>query len=459
MNTKKLTKRTVLFILCIVISYGIYYAWFAFPIISGFSAKNACSCVFLQGRTKEDIMKGELGAFPLSLGSIDVNLQDSSVSGSVFGLAGRKAIFRKGLGCTLINELPESTVRAQKFTLPPSVAFMDTSIWITGNQTLKTDFINQNQIKLDSALKIAFQPQFENKETYTRAVLVVHDGKIIAEKYAPGYNAQTVFLGWSMAKSITGALIGILVKDGKLHVSDRAPVAQWESKDDNRRLITIEHLLQQTSGLDYKENYSNYSSATNMLFYKGDMARYITGLSLKIEPGLQFYYSSGNSNLLSKIIRQMVGENEYHAFPYHRLFHKIGMYHTLLEPDASGTFVGSSYIFATARDYARFGYLYLNDGVWKGEKILPEGWVQRSVIAPSANKLKNYGYQFWLNGFDEDDTNNIAYPEAPKDMFMANGYGGQRIYIIPSKKLVMVRLGLNRFDEHRFIKMVLEAIK
>jgi CubicO group peptidase (beta-lactamase class C family) len=194
-----------------------------------------------------------------------------------------------------------------------------------------------------------------------------------------------------------------------------------------------------------------------MLSNKADMGGYTASRPLKHEPGTEFYYSSGNSNLLSLIIRNTVGENDYYLFPYKNLFHKIGMYHTLLEPDASGTFVGSSYIYASARDYARFGLLYLHNGVWNGEQILPEGWVQKTITPPAVNELKNYGYQFWLNGLDENDPSKKEFPEAPSDLFYADGYGGQRIYIIPSKRLVAVRMGLYKFDEREFLKKLLAA--
>jgi CubicO group peptidase (beta-lactamase class C family) len=286
---------------------------------------------------------------------------------------------------------------------------------------------------------------------------VIQNGAIVAEQYASGYNKTSKFLGWSMAKSITSALIGILVKKGKLTVDAPAPVASWQDEKDDRHAITLQNLLQQTSGLDFWENYSSYSNATNMLFNKADMASYTASLPLKHKPGSEFYYSSGNSNILSGIVRSTVGEKDYHSFPYRELFHKIGMFHTLLEPDASGTFVGSSYVYASARDYARFGLLYLNEGVFNGERILPEGWVQQTITPASANKQKNYGYQFWLNGFDENDLSKKEFPEVPADMFYADGYGGQRIYIIPSLQLVVVRVGLNKFDEHRFLKKLMKA--
>jgi CubicO group peptidase (beta-lactamase class C family) len=396
---------------------------------------------------------------PLSLGSIEIDTKDSSVTGTVWGMAKRKAIYRSGLGCTLVNEIPESEIRAQKFFVPQQVFIEDTVRWPMGDGLGTRMVVHKDRALLDSALSFVFKQPFNDKDVYTRAVLVVHNGAIVAERYAPGYDKNSKFLGWSMGKSITGALIGVLVKEGKLNVAQPAPVAAWKNENDKRHAITLENLLQQTSGLNFRENYNSYSSATNMLFYKADMAGYAASLPLKATPGSEFYYSSGNSNILSHIIRTTVGEKEYHAFPYKALFHKTGMYHTLLEPDASGTFVGSSFVYASARDYARFGLLYLNDGVFNGERIIPEGWVQQTVTPTPANKQKNYGYQFWLNGLDEHDLSKKEFPEAPPDMFYADGYGGQRIYIIPSMQLVAVRMGLNKFDEHRFLQLLLKAFK
>lgn len=453
MKFKKTIKRIFLFVLVIALGYGIYYCWFSFPIISGYSAKNACSCAFIQGRTKESINKEELGSFPLSLGSIEINYKDSSVTGTVLGMARRKAIYRGGLGCTLVNDVSEDVLRSQRFTGPVINKVSDT-IW---NASGNADSLSINKTKLDEAISLLFQEQYNNKPLLTKAVLVVYKNKIIAEKYGAGYDQNSMFLGWSMAKSITAALVGILFKQGKLSPEQPAPVDIWQQ--DDRRQITIENLLQQTSGLNFKEDYSSYSSATNMLFNKGDMAGYVETLPSKVKPGTEFYYSSGNSNILSGIVRSTVGDKDYHSFLYRELFHKLGMYHSVMEPDASGTFVGSSYIWASARDYAKFGMLYLNDGVWNGERILPEGWVKKTTTAPNANRLKNYGYQFWLNGFDEKKPSQKEFPQMPADFFYADGYGGQRIYIVPSLKLVAVRLGLNKFDEQRFLSLLMDAVR
>lgn len=454
MKTKKTIKRIFLLIVLVALVYAVYFCWTGFPVISGYSSKNACSCTFIQGRNQESIEKEDLGMFPVSLSTIEINTSDSSVTATVLGLAKRKAIYRKGFGCTVVNEIPEANLKAQHFpVLFP--APNDTASWLL--TTLHTDTVNTfNQTKLDDAVSYLFQPRNE-KNIYTRAVLVVHRDKIVAEKYAVGYNQNSQFLGWSMAKSITGALVGLLVKEGKLNVTQPAPVKQWQNPEDQRHNITIEHLLQQTSGLDFWENYNNASDATKMLSNKADMGGYTASKPLKHKPGSKFYYSSGNSNLLSLIIRNTVGDRNYYLFPYKNLFHKIDMYHTLLEPDASGTFVGSSYVYASARDYARFGLLYLHDGVWNGERILPEGWIKKTITPPPSNELKNYGYQFWLNGLDENDLSKREFPEAPPDLFYADGYGGQRIYIIPSKQLVAVRMGLYKFDEHEFLKKLMAA--
>src|SRR5665213_999094 len=264
-----------------------------------------------------------------------------------------------------------------------------------------------------------------------------------------------------MAKSFTAALIGTLVQNGKLTVDEPAPVPEWNDPNDSRHAITIKNLLQQTSGLDFKEDYTKASDVTNMLYKEDDMAAYTASHSLAHKPGTIFNYSSGNSNILSRIIRQTIGEKDYATFPFKELFYRIGIYHTLFEPDASGTYVGSSYINATARDYARFGLLYYNDGVWNGERILPVGWVKETQLAPQANPYKNYGYQFWLNGFDEKHPKQKAYPDAPGDMYYCDGYAFEDIYIIPSKKLV-VRLELTldkSFDENAFLKSILDSIQ
>src|SRR5262245_50832154 len=458
MRLKKILLRTALVLLIILIAAFVWLSFAVFPAISGFGSKNLCSAVYLQHRQPADIIREDLGNFPVSLGTFTINEKDSSATGSVFGLAKRKTIYRKGLGCTLVNDISEKEVRSQQFLLAEKpTGNRDSISWPIGDKIITTTPTIINKEKLESAVNNAINEKtVDGKSTYTRAVLVVYDGNIVAEKYAPGFDKNTVMLGWSMSKSFTAALIGILVKKNKLSIDSPAPVPEWANT--KKQTITLKHLLQQTTGISFIENYTRQSNVTKMLFSKGDMAGYAASLPLKHEPGTVFNYSGGNSNILSRIIRQTVGEKDYAAFPYKELFYKINAYSFLLEPDASGTFIGSSYSYATARDYARFGLLYYYNGAWNGEQILPENWVKESTQPSSADKFKHYGYQFWLNGFDENNINKRWYTDVPADMYFADGFGGQDIYIIPSKKLVVVRLGVYPINDNKFLKEVIGSI-
>lgn len=459
MRARKILKRIIFTVLIVLVTAFLWLACNVFPAVSGYGSKNLCSAVYLQHRNPTDVIKEDLGDFPLSLGTFTVNEKDSSVTGSVWGLAKRKTIYRKDIGCTLINDFTEEEIRKQQFVFPQKPeANRDTVPWPLGDKLSDSSAASVNKELLNKAVdNVMRETTTDGKPVYTRAVLVVYDRNIVAEKYAPGFDKNTVMLGWSMSKSFTAAMIGILVKENKLSIDAPAPVASWANT--KKQKIALKHLLQQTTGLDYTEVYTRPSSVTKMLFSKGDMAAYAEGLRLKHEPGAVFNYSGGNSNILSKIIRKTVGEKDYAAFPYKELFHKINAYSFLMEPDASGTYIGSSYSYATTRDFARFGLLYYNNGVWQGEQILPANWVKESIQSSTADKQEHYGYQFWLNGYNEKDHGERWYRDLPADMYFADGYGGQDIYIIPSEKLVVVRLGLHVINENKFLKEVIEAVK
>lgn len=463
MKVKKIILRSLLVIIVAALSYAVYYCWVSFPIISGYGAKNMCSAVFLAGRSEQQEREQELGFSPMTLGTFTVDYTDSSVTGSVFGFAKRKAIYRTGLGATLINELSEEEVRNQKFRLAKGpVINPDTIAWPLGNKIVETTDSSIDAVKLKAAVNNIFIEKDTAKPIRTRAVVVLHNGNIVAEQYADGFTKDSKLIGWSMTKSITSALTGILIKDGKLKADAPAPVTEWNDANDPRHDITLENILQQTTGLDFVENYSKASDATRMLFQRAAMGTYTASHKAKDKPGTVFYYSSGNTNLLSRIIRQTVGENDYHAFPYEQLFYKLGMYNTVLEPDASGTFVGSSYSYGIARDWARFGLLYLNDGVYNGERLLPEGWVKQTVTPADAAKRGEYGFQFWLNAGEKNNPSNRLYPSCPTDMYCCDGYEGQFVFIIPSKNLVIVRLGLTQhgnFDADKFVSDIVAAVK
>jgi CubicO group peptidase (beta-lactamase class C family) len=424
------------------------------PIMSSYAAKTVCSCVYVAGRSLETIRAKELTVYPF-LPNADIQLlPDSSVTARILWQK-NKAIYRKGLGCTLLFEQPEEVVRNQKIKIPgPPPYDQDTVAWPAGNKLSEISFDIDHE-KLNKAIDEAFTENPE-KPFNTYAVIAVYNGEIIAEKYGEGFDKNSKLLGWSMTKSIVNALIGILVRDGKLSVNDYAPIAEWQK--DDRKNIRIENLLKATSGLRWNESYFNPISDFHTMFtYRDDKAKFEATRKLAYTPGEHFQYSSSSTNILSGITRKIVGDDDYTRFPYERLFYKIGMHSAILEPDASGTFIGSSYCYATARDWARFGLLYLNDGNGNGERILPEGWVEYSMTPSEAAPMGEYGAQWWLNVGEKGNPAVRRYPTLPTDAFCAEGFEEQSVMVIPSKNLVVVRLGVSHHG-FPFDKMVEDII-
>ena len=320
------------------------------------------------------------------------------------GLFEKNAVYVDQLGSVLLSGVAEETVRGWKPNLPPpEPADPATVPWPMGDRLpegpRRASSIDLG--KIQSAVDNVFVESDPKKKLYTRALLIVHDGRLIQESYGPGITKDTPLLSWSMAKSVTNALIGILQRKGKLSLKEPAPVPEWQKADDPRRAITLDQLLRMSSGLEWVEAYDErpVSDVNIMLLLKPDMAAFVASKSLAAKPDTVWHYSSGTTNLIQRIIRDRLGTREaYWEFPRRELFNKIGMRSAVWETDASGTFIGSSYLYATARDYARFGLLYLNDGVWQGERILPEGWVAYSTTPTPAAPQGQYGAHFWLNG-------------------------------------------------------------
>lgn len=455
MMAKKIL-RFILLLLAGALAYGIYYCWTSFPILTGYSAKLMCSGLFVSERTEEDILAKDLSERLMQLATCKVDYTDSSVTASVWGMAKQKAIYRKGFGATLVSEYSEAEIRNQKFPVPmPLNINADTIAWPLGNLVSDSLMPEVNYNAVKNICTEVMNEAWENTPSNTYALIVVYKNQIITEQYANGINVNTKLLGWSMAKSITATLIGIMTKANDLNV--HSPVGFEEWANDDRKNITIENLLHQSSGLDFLEDYAKSSSVTNMLFRKADMGAYAATHVLKYKPGSRFSYTSGNTNMLCRLMRQKKGE-DWFAFPYQELFYKTGMYHTLLEPDAAGTYVGSSYVYASARDYARFGLLYCNNGNAGGIQILPEGWLSEVSKPAPSDPQKHYGYQFWLNGYTDTSCTQSIYQEAASDLLCADGFKGQRIIIVPSQQLVVVRLGGNSWDEHKFLQQLLPAL-
>lgn len=456
-------KKILKYLFLVLLICFVVYVWEYLPIICGHVAKEMCSDIFVSGRTADDIAKHETGIFPYNLTSYTVNMEDSSVTVSISGLAKRKAIYRNGLGATLISGITEDELRKQSINIATTLSINQDSInFPQGNRINDTVNSGVDKEQLNAAIMDAFAEPNNKHQRQTRAVVVVYNGKIIGEKYADGYSVNSKQLGWSMTKSIVNAMIGILVQQGKLNINSPAPIDEW--KNDERNRITIKDLMQMSSGLHFWRFPFAPSDVTNMLFKEKDMSEFAIDKSLKHKPGTVFNYSDGTANILCYIIRKTVGDKDYYRFPYEQLFNKIGMNNTLLEVDGSGTFVGSSYCYATARDWARFGLLYLNDGVWNGKRILPEGWVKftaRASDARNSSKGGKYGALWWTNTSDNGNPANKKYPHVPSDCFSCQGYDGQYVWVIPSKKLVVVRLAFEQgsnLDPDIFLSEIIKAL-
>lgn len=284
----------------------------------------------------------------------------------------------------------------------------------------------------------------------TRAVVVIYKDQIISEKYADGFHKDSKLLGWSMTKSLLSTVYGVLEHQGKLNVKDKAPVASWQN--DERKNITISNLLQMNSGLEWDENYEEISDATKMLFLERDMTKMQENKPLVGTPNESWNYSSGTTNLLSGILRtQFKTHQEYLDFWYTDFIDKIGMSSMVLEADLSGNYVGSSYSWATARDWGKFGLLYLKNGNWNGEQLFTKEWVAY-ITTPTPTSNGTYGAQFWLNAENH-------FKDVPKNMYYADGFQGQRVYVLPDQDMVIVRFGLKNFDENTFLKGVISSIE
>jgi len=451
---EKNIKRILWALLIVVVGGVTWYAWPRVPIITAFAAKGMCSSVFLAEKSPEKVSAEDLSFFPISLAKCKVDYQEKSVTAKVFGLAGRKAVFREGLGAVIVLEKPEVELMAESFIIPDPGYSQDTVPWPLGDMMPEVLPEGVDYSALGSVLDDAFDQPGEEPFKKTLGVVVVYDNELIGEQYLDGYDAWTKFHGWSMTKSVAGAMTGELVQEGKMDIMSPTGIPEWEG--DERRDITLDNILHMTSGLAWLENYFTISDATVMLMRSDDMYASVIGCKLAHEPGSFWNYSSGDANLLSGLIRKAIGNQQaYLEYPYTRLFYRIGMLNTVIETDASGMFVASSYSYGSTRDWARFGMLFLNRGIIEGDTVLTPGWVDYMTTA-SEESYGNYGATFWRKETGEGRT----LVDVPDDVFFADGFLGQRVYVIPSKKLVVVRMGysLSNFNVNDFLKDIIATL-
>lgn len=417
-------------------------------IISGYAAKNMASTVFIAGRDPESVATSDHDVPLIKLADAEEAGDRKAATARVFGLMERTARCREGVGCVLIP--PEGGPTEERMAPNRSIDRDSLPFPFGNGEPRDTVFPEIDYGQLERAMEQAFD---EPGTQRTRTVLVAYKNHILAERYADGFTKDTPILGWSMTKSILATLFGILEFQGKIKLSEPAPVGLW--KDDERKKITLNHLLRMQSGLAWEEDYTSISDVTRMLFLEADMPSVQMRKKAIAPPAEVWNYSSGTSNLLSGILRSQFEEYQaYLDFPYKALIDKTGMHSMLLETDATGNFVGSSYGWASTRDWAKFGLLYLNEGHWDGRQLFDKNWVAY-VTTPTEASEGRYGAHFWLNAGG-------VYPDAPRDLYSANGYQGQYVLIIPSRQLVIVRTGLAEppdFKLNDFLREVLASVK
>ncbi|MDZ7629017.1 MAG: serine hydrolase [Parvularculaceae bacterium] len=403
---------------------------------AGYMAKIACSEIYLAKRDATKIIHGEFQNISPALEHVALKIDSDkrSVSASLYGLGRAEAVYREGYGCTLkrgaLSALPELAPVEDK---PIATAFSNTPQMRSG-----VDY---------AAVDAALEASFADNKAATRSILVVKDGAIIAERYADGFSAATPFLSWSMAKSVTATMVGAAVHHGFVDLNARAPVPEWAG-DTKRAAVSWTDLLQMQSGLAFSEVYDDPTSdASQMLFRARDAGAVAAKQQLLHPPGSYWSYSSGTTNLIQRTLRETLEANDtgYHTFAHDMIFTPLGMASAVLEPDASGAFIGSSFMYATARDWAKLGQLYLDDGVVDGERLLPEGW-SIYVSSPASASDGFYGAQFWLNRPGKEERPKYI-PGVPDDAYLMAGHEGQYVLIVPDKRLVIIRTGMTRGTE------------
>jgi CubicO group peptidase (beta-lactamase class C family) len=351
----------------------------------------------------------------------------------------RMAKFNGDQGCAIMPR-GETTLHFTPTPVPRTLPDAATQAWPTGDMGAASPMpAGVDTAAVNAALDWGMAQTQHN----TRAIVALYKDKIVGERYAPGWTKDTPQISWSEGKSITAALVGILVRQGRLNVDDYAPVKEWRGANDPRGQIRVRDLLHMSSGLDFgnlglsgPESYTRANKHMRVYFDGLNVFDHSVNNAQEIPPNSEWRYRNSDPLTLGRIVRETVearGES-YLTFPQRELFDPIGVRHAVLETDAWGNFVMTGFDYLSARDWARFGLLHLHDGVWQGKRILPEGWVQFISTPAPADKSRGYGGLFWLN-------RGGAWKGVPEDAYMSSGHMGQHTMVIPSRDVVVVRMG------------------
>lgn len=421
-QTKRATlrNRILLGIVGVLVVALVAGYWYMRPLLmtgTGYAAHNACALHFISDRDDHETDLPPNPIVPVLRATIDEDA--GTARASILGiLAGQTAYYTPGFGCTIGKKSPELPAAHEvSWSNPIAEAPAPASV--------------------DPAITEALEATFANAPG-TRAIVVLKDGELLAERYADGFTKDTPQLGWSMAKSVTNLLIGRIVERDGLDITAGSLRPEWEG--DDRSKITLEHLLRMTPGLQWDETYDLGTPITEMLYTADDMGDFAASQPLSHGVNEYHQYSSGSTNIACDVLLDHLGADA--NLPRTEIFEKLGLSTAVLEPDAAGVPVCSSYMWASARDWAAVGQFALDDGVVNGKRLLPAGWIAESVVPTDVAEMEdqNYGMSWWLNA-RADGT--LEVPDLPADTYWASGHDGQRIYVVPSEGIVMVRLGFS----------------
>lgn len=446
----------LVFLLVIIVVGGAVWLSIAPPELlrvgDGYAAKIVCSNTFIAKRDPEQVLADDVqapGNPALRLVRVSVNREEGLVTARILGLfAPNYALYRGALGCATVPDGDLQTARSAVFLNKVKAPKRDLP-WPDGDKAA----IDQDAT--GSALsKLIAEPDLAGQAM--RAIVVIKDGHIVAERYGEGFDKGTPLIGWSMTKTVNAAIIGRLMLTGKMSFDDQNLLAQWSA--DARKTIKLSDLLGMESGLAFNESYGAVSDVTRMLYLDADTTSIATNARQEAPTGERFSYSSGTATLLSRIwMNRLPNLSAAIGYPREALFSPLGMASAVLEADERGTYVGSSYLYATARDWARFGQFLLQDGVWKGQRLLPEGFVGAMRTPTKASGGTYSQVQAWLAGPGGSD----GQFGLPPDTFWMLGHDGQSVAIVPSANLVFVRLGLTPswvgYKPQILLKKILDA--
>lgn len=424
----------------------------AAPVAAGLVARTMCTAAFVQGRPESDVRPYELGpVLDERLGYVDIGIDRAAgeVSGGLWRLPFMTAGYTPGLGCA-VGRPGEGSGKPVKIAPDPRP-------WPAGD-AIAADAAIPDPAALDAALADAFAPGPDGKpelDPVTRSIVIIHNGQLIRSVHARGFTAMTPQYSASMAKTISAALVGILVAQGKMAPTDAALLPQWTAKaGDPRAKITVDHLLNMESGLGFNEDYGAGGDPAQMLYAENSASLFAAAKPQRKVPGAHFYYSSGDTNILMRVARLKSGlpQAEWNRFPNEALFAPMGLRTAIFEQDAAGDFIGSTFVFMGAHDWARFGLMLADGGQFQGRQIVPADWVAR-MSTPTERSGGKYSTQTWFRG---------GVPGQEGRTLELAGFGGQFVTIVPETRTVIVRLGFNpnrdAWDHGAFLARVFPAL-